>query len=114
MTEYSNDIVCLTSGSLVSVQGSHGLLRAAGIESRVVGDDLTAGLGAVIPGSVELWIRSADIEGAMAAIAGADAHHRRESELQPYPTFVHPESDGKPDRTRGPRHGAPPHRPLPS
>jgi hypothetical protein len=114
MTADENDIVCVARGSLSQVQIWHDLLRAAGIESRVVGDNLTAGLGTALPGSVELWIRSADAEAAGATLAGANGHSRRESESHPIPPHGHPVSDPKPDRSRGPQHGAPPHRPLPS
>jgi hypothetical protein len=70
---YADDIMCLTSGSLIHVQAWQDRLRAAGMKSRVVGDNLTAGLGTAIPGSVELWIHCADVEAAEAAMAGADA-----------------------------------------
>ena len=114
MTENANDIVCLTSGSLMQVRSWHDLLQIAGIGSRVVGDNLTAGLGTALPGSVELWIRSADVEAAEAAMAGADGHRRRGRETHPTPTHGHPVSDPKPDRSLGPQHGSPPHRPVPS
>jgi hypothetical protein len=80
----------------------------------VVGDNLTAGLGSALPESVELLAHRADVKAAEAAIAGASGHHHRVPESQPNPPHGHPESDPKPDRSRGPQHGAPPHRPLPS
>jgi hypothetical protein len=49
-----------------------------------------------------------------AAIAGAGGHHQQEPESHPIPPEAHPVSGPKPDRSRGPQHGAPPHRPLPS
>jgi hypothetical protein len=113
MTAYENDIVCVARGSSSQVQLWHDRLRAAGIESRVVGDNLTAGLGTALPGSIELWIRSADAEAAEAALVRADGHSRREPESPPI-SHGRPASDPKPDRSREPRHGAPPHRPLPS
>ena len=109
-----NDLVCVRAGLLSQVQLWHDLLRAEGIECRVVGDNLTAGLGTALPGSVELWVHRADADAADAAIAGAGRHHQREPESHPVPPHGHPESDPKPDRSRGPQHGAPPHRPLPS
>jgi hypothetical protein len=36
---------------------------------RVVGDDLTAGLGTALPDSVELWVFRADAEAAEAEMA---------------------------------------------
>jgi hypothetical protein len=114
MSADENDIVCVARGSLSQVQTWHDLLRAAGIESRVVGDNLTAGLGTALPGSIELWIHYADAAAAEAALARTDGHSRGEPESHPIPPHGHPGSDPKPDRSRGPRHGAPPHRPLPS
>jgi hypothetical protein len=114
MTANENDIVCVARGSLSQVQIWHDLLRAVGIESRVVGDNLTAGLGTALPGSIELWIHSADAAAVEAALARADDHPLRESESHPIPSHGRPASDPEPDRSRGPRHGAPPHRPLPS
>jgi hypothetical protein len=114
MTAGANDIVCLARGSLSQVQAWHDLLRAAGIESRVVGDNLTAGLGTALPGSIELWVHSADAGAAEAALARADGRSRGEPESHSIPPHGHPASDPKPDRSRGPRPGAPPHRPLPS
>jgi hypothetical protein len=112
MSADENDIVCLARGSWSQVQTWHDLLRAAGIESRVVGDNLTAGLGTALPGSIELWIHSADAAAAETALARADT--RREPESHPIPPHGHSADDPKPDRSRGPQHGAPPHRPLPS
>jgi hypothetical protein len=112
MTAHENDIVCVARGSLSQVQMWHDLLRAAGIESRVVGDNLTAGLGTALPGSVELWIHSADAEAVEIALGRADDHSRGEPESPPIP-HGRPASDPKPDRIHGLHHGAPPHRPLP-
>lgn len=75
MNDEANDIVCLTSGSLTQVQILHNLLRTAGIESRVVGDYRTAGLGTAIPGTIELWIHSGHAAAAAeVALAGANGH----------------------------------------
>ena len=114
MTADENDIVCVASGPLNQVWTWHDVLRTAGIESRVVGDNLTAGLGTALPGSIELWIHSADEEAAGAALARADGPSRLVPESYPIPPHGHPVSDPKPDRSRGPRHGASLHRPLPS
>jgi hypothetical protein len=114
VTANENDIVCVARGSLSQVQVWHDLLRTAGIESRVVGDNLTAGLGTALPGSVELWIHSADAEAVETALVRADDHSRREPESHAIPPHGHPASGPKPDRSRGHRHGTPPHRPPPS
>ena len=82
MVAYANDIVCAARGSWSQVEFWHELLEAAGIESRVVGDNLTAGLGTALPGSIELWIHSEDAEEAEAVLARAD-HSRREQESHP-------------------------------
>ena len=113
MTADSSDPIRVKSGSLTQVRRWHDLLRAAGIESRVVGDNLAAGLGTALPDSVELWVQRADAGAAEAVIAGVSGHHR-EPESYPTAPHGHPVSNPKPDRSRGPQHGAPPHRPLPS
>jgi hypothetical protein len=112
MTADPNDLVQVTAGSLTQVQHWRDVLRAAGIESRVVGDNLTGGLGFALPGSVELRAPRADSGAARAAITRAGELRRRQREL--HPALGHPESDAKPDRSRGAQRGAPPHRPLPS
>ncbi len=114
MTAEANDIVCVASGSLIQVEACHQLLQAAGIESRIVGDNLTAGLGTALPGSIELWVHRADERAAEATIGGAAECHHREAASPPVPPHGRPVSDPKPDHSRGPQHGAPPHRPLPS
>jgi|SRR5579883_998234 len=114
MATDANDIVRVASGSLSQTQAWRDLLRAAGIESQVVGNNLTAGLGTALPDSVELWVHRADAAAAEIAIASSGGHHHREPESYPIPPHGHPKSDHKPDRSRGPTHGAPPHRPLPS
>jgi hypothetical protein len=112
MPQHSDDLVRVAAGGLIEIRAWGDLLQAAGIEYRVVGEDLAAGLGTALPNSVELWVRRADAPAAEAAIAGAEARHHREPESRPVPPRAHPESAPKPDRSRGPQHGAPPHRPL--
>lgn len=109
-----NDVVRVYTGSLTQVQSMRDLLENAGIESRVVGDNLGAGLGTAMPDSVELWAHRMDAAKAEAAMSSESRHHHREPESHPITPQGHPESDHKPDRSRGPQHGAPPHRPLPS
>jgi hypothetical protein len=108
----SDDLVNVAVGSLAQVRLWGDVVRAAGIEPRVVGDELTAGLGTAVPGSVELWVRREDAAASEAAIARANGLHPRESESHPPTPRRHPVSDLKPDRSRGPVHGAPPHRPI--
>lgn len=52
----TDDIVKAATGTLVEMNELAGRMQDAGIPCRVVGDDLTAGLGTAIPGSVELWV----------------------------------------------------------
>ncbi len=113
MMQQSVDLVRVATGSLVEVQAWIELIRAAEIEARLVGDDLIAGLGTALPGTVELWVHRADAASAEAALAEF-GRRRREPETHPIPPHGHPESDPKPDHSRGPQHGTPPHRPLPS
>ena len=74
MTIEADDIVCVASGSLIQVENWHELVQAAGIGSRIVGDDLAGGLGTALPNSVELWVHRADAQGAEAAIGRAGEH----------------------------------------
>src|SRR5437867_1530005 len=113
MTRDPDDVVAVATGSLTQVEAWRGLLRDAGIDCRVVGGHLTGGLGTALPGSVELWVHRADAGKAEAAIRGGGGHGRGPGPRPPAP-HGHPGSDPKPDRSRGPQHGAPPHRPLPS
>lgn len=108
MTNDPNDIVRIASGTLVEMTALQNELEDAGVPCRVVGDDLTAGLGSTLPGSVELWIHRSDAVRAEALIAGSEkhAHHSK-------PKFPHPESDAKPGRPQGPHHQPEPHRRSP-
>ncbi|HEV3439991.1 MAG TPA: hypothetical protein VG122_21670 [Gemmata sp.] len=110
----ANDIVCVASGSLIHVETWHELLATAGIESRVVGDNLAGGRGTALPNSVELCVHRVDAKVAQARIGGAGEHRPWEPESHPVPPHSHSLSDPNPDHSRGPQHGAPPHRPLPS
>jgi hypothetical protein len=70
---HDDDVVRVYSGSVVTAELYQQALRDAGIESNVVGLDLSAGLGSAIPGSVELWVKSEDAEKAAAAIERYEA-----------------------------------------
>jgi hypothetical protein len=100
-----DEIVKLASGENSEVQIWGGALNVAGIKFRIVGDELTAGLGTTLPGSVEIWVHQNDIEAARHALQSDRDNSGRQK-------FGHPTSDPKPDHSRGPTHGAPPHRPL--
>ncbi len=98
----SNDVVCVATGTLIEIQTRHGALRAAGIESRVVGDHLTAGLGTALPGTVELWVNRDDLRAAMQQLAGPIA-----SQLEPH-AHTQPDSvsDTLPDTLPYTEHGS--------
>lgn len=110
MVNGSDDVVKAATGTLVEMNELAGRFREANIAFRIVGDDLTAGLGTAIPGSVEIWVLRADQARAAAIVNARDLPpehpdtHRR---------FPHPESDPKPDRTQGPHHFPERHRPNP-
>lgn len=106
------DLVRVMAGDGIEVQLAYDLLEAAEVASRVVGDNLSGGLGAALPGSVELWVHRRDLDRAGRLIAAGSKP--RPGVPHAAPRFDHPTSDPEPDHSRGPRHGAPPHRPLPS
>lgn len=112
MTARPDDLVSVASGTPIEVQIWHECLREAGIDCRMVGDELVAGLGTALPGSTELLVHRADAERARKALERHETHHHQ-SRSHPADPHGHPVSDPKPDHSRGPSHGAPPHRPLP-
>ena len=69
MTTEMNDVVRVASGEMVTIEMYQRALTDAGIESRVVGDQLGASFGSAIPNSIELWVREEDTAKAAAAIA---------------------------------------------
>jgi hypothetical protein len=100
MIEISDDMLCLKRGSLIQVQAWQQTLRAGGMKSRVIGDHRTGGLGTTVPGSVELWIHSADVDAAESAMAEAYGNRRQEPETYPVLMYGRPVSAPKPDRSR--------------
>jgi hypothetical protein len=112
MVNGSDDVVKAATGTLVEMNELSGRFKDAGIHCRIVGDDLTAGLGTAIPGSVEVWVIRSDAVRAAAIVSdmenqgGSGAPPRRAD-------FPHPQSDRKPDRTEGPHHFPERHRPNP-
>ena len=69
MTQHSDDLVMVAAGALIEVRVWADVLQGAGIMYRVVGDDLTTGLGTALPDSVELWVFRADAGAAEAELA---------------------------------------------
>ena len=101
MSSHADDVVKLASGTLVEVELWQVTLRDAGIECRVVGTELSAGLGSVLPASTELWVHRGDVEKATAALRYAAEHaHDRPQALAPHGL---PASDELPDRPHPPR-----------
>lgn len=54
MTHPEAELKRVATGTYAEVQGYEGVLLDAGIESRVVGDNLDSGIGTALTGSVEL------------------------------------------------------------
>lgn len=86
MTPSPDDVVKVADGSLVQVELWKQTLTDAGIDAKVVGEQLSAGLGSALPDSVQLWVHRNDLSRAEAAIRFAESNK------------------GKPDRT-APSHG---------
>ena len=70
--ERADDIVRVDSGTLVQVEMWQLALKEAGIDSRVVGDQLSSSFGTAIPESVELWVHQADLDRARAVLDRAN------------------------------------------
>ena len=85
MTSDPGEVVKVFSGTMVEAEVYQEVLVAAGIESKVVGEALTASLGSAIPGSVELWVHRADAEKAVAAIKLSDEQRGDERDPQTDP-----------------------------
>jgi hypothetical protein len=68
MTTEGHDVVRVASGELVTIELYQQALTEAGIESKVVGDDLGASFGTAIQNSIELWVKQEDVNRAAEAI----------------------------------------------
>ena len=68
MTDNPDDVVKVADGDMVTMELYKQALADAGIQAKVVGEALAAGMGTAIPGSVELWVRGPDAEKARAVI----------------------------------------------
>ena len=80
MMRRPDDLVKVAAGSLIEIQSWCDVLRAAGIECRVVGD-LATGPGTTRPDPVELWVHRADAEAAEAEMA--DRFHNSLDDARP-------------------------------
>ena len=105
MQDELKDLVRVADGDLVRIELYQQALKAAGVESRVVGDELEAGLGTALPRSIELWVRQRDVAKAKASIDLLEADRDRPPRSQS--AHERPKSDPKPHREV--THGAHPH-----
>lgn len=97
MTHPETELKRVATGTYAEVQGFEGILLDAGIESRVVGDNLDSGIGTALTGSVELWVRDADFDRAVITLrlqelGKGTAEHYAYS--PPESTKVHPHTKG--------------------
>jgi hypothetical protein len=92
MNSDPNDVVKVYAGPMVTVEIYQQVLADAGIQGRVVGEDLTASFGSAIPDSVELWVHRSDLEKATAAIQRYEDGRTDEDRQR----HRHPTSDRKP------------------
>jgi hypothetical protein len=73
MSENSDDVVRVASGTLIQVKFWAAALDDAGITARVVGGELTGGLGTALGDSVELWVHRKDEPAAVATLERVEA-----------------------------------------
>ena len=98
MSRDPNDVVRVFAGPLVEVETYQQVLTEAGIESKVVGTELTASFGTALPDSIELWVHRRDAEKAAAAIEATKSRRwRHEGAASATP---HPTDSPKPPRPR--------------
>lgn len=86
MTRDPNDVVTVYAGPMMIVESYKQVLADAGIESRVVGEALTASFGTAIPGSVELWVHQSDLGKATEAIKRYEEERPKAHHHHPHPT----------------------------
>jgi hypothetical protein len=79
------EVVRVYAGPLFEVEAYQQVLKEAGIESKVVGTDLSAGLGSALPATIELWVHQGDGDRAIAAIQYHNEHRGRREHGQPHP-----------------------------
>jgi hypothetical protein len=89
MTPNPDEVVRVAKGELVDTEMYQLALKEAGIESKVVGQDLDASFGSALLDSMELYVHARDAERALEIIRKLE------------------ESKGKPDKPASPPHGRP-------
>jgi hypothetical protein len=74
-----DEIARLATGNLVEVELWQQQLKEAGIESRVVGEDLTSSFGSALSGAIELWVHRDDFARAEEVLEEAEKQPESES-----------------------------------
>lgn len=77
MSEQHDDVVKVASGDMVHIEIYQQTLGDAGIQSRIVGDDLEASFGSAIPNSIELYVKEEDFERAEKLLEKLEAEKAR-------------------------------------
>jgi hypothetical protein len=90
MARDNEELVKIFAGPLIEAELKHAALADAGIESKVVGTELTASFGSALTDSIELWIASGDLPEAESVLLKPAKPH------QEHATFPHPTDDPKP------------------
>lgn len=96
MNDDRDEVVRIAAGPLIDVELWQATLGEAGIESRVVGTELTGGLGTAIQDSIELWVHKGDAEKALAALHYAEEHKDDREKLR----HGIPQSEKRPNQER--------------
>lgn len=94
MDRNPDDVVRVASGNLIQVEVWRDAIQDAGIESRIVGADLSGSFGSVLPDSVELWVHQDDLAVAEAAIVRAEEQKGQSGRERP--EFERPGSENAP------------------
>jgi len=90
MAHDPQELVKIFAGPLVEVELRHAALSDAGIDSKVVGNELTASFGSALTDSIELWIRAGDLPEAEDLLLPGGKPYREHAK------FPHPTDDPKP------------------
>jgi hypothetical protein len=96
MTHDPNDVVKVYAGPALMVQVHRAVLAEAGIESRVVGTELSGSFGSALPAPVELWVHRSNAPAAEAVIARESRPATEQTRDRPRRHFPHPTDAPKP------------------
>jgi hypothetical protein len=78
-----DELVKVTTGELVETEITQQALAEAGIESKVVGQNLDASFGSALLGSMEVYVREADVERAREVIRQLEDERARRQNPEP-------------------------------